>query len=170
MASCIHADTARHSARPRYHNIQAIEILSEMHSCFSRLLFCLQRLFCGNSRRACASPYPPAHILPGCTAYKYVLRPMLRRQWDLCAAIATASFIHVGPWSECHRRHITSLGTPCADPSSYKSLPFTGRVDMFTGILRQHEGTLGAFSISCSILLPLGVLCVLLPLFLEFVL
>jgi hypothetical protein len=23
---------------------------------------------------------------------------------------------------ECHRRHITSLGTPCADPSSYKSL------------------------------------------------
>jgi hypothetical protein len=59
-------------------------------------------------------------------------------------------------YMDCHRSHITSLGTPCAlaDPSSYKSLSFTGRADMSTGILRQHEGTLAAFSISCSILLP----------------
>jgi hypothetical protein len=76
---------------------------------------------------------------------------------------------------ECHRRHITSLGTPCADPSSYKSLSFTGRADMSTGIRRQHEGTLGAFSISSfmfnfAALAPRGVLCVLLQLFLEFVL
>ena len=99
VASCIHADTVRHSARPWYLNIHAIEFSSEMHSSFSRLLICLQRLFCSNSRRACASPYPPAHILPGCTACKYVLRPMLHRQWDFCAAIATASLIRVDPWN-----------------------------------------------------------------------
>ena len=45
---------------------------------------------------------------------------------------------------DCHRRHATSVGTPCADPSSYKSLSFTGRADMSTGILRQHDAaTLG---------------------------
>ena len=38
---------------------------------------------------------------------------------------------------ECHRRHAKSVGTPCADPRSFKSLSFTGR-------LRQHDaGTLG---------------------------
>ena len=45
---------------------------------------------------------------------------------------------------DCHRRHATSVETPCADPSSYKSLSFTGRADMSTGILRQHDAaTLG---------------------------
>jgi hypothetical protein len=45
---------------------------------------------------------------------------------------------------DCHRRHATSVGTPCADPRSYKSLSFTGRPDMSTGILRQHDAaTLG---------------------------
>ncbi len=51
---------------------------------------------------------------------------------------------------ECHRRHVTSQGTPCADPSSgYKSLSFTGRADTSTRILREHPGTLGAFSNCC---------------------
>ena len=46
----------------------------------------------------------------------------------------------------CHRRHATSIGTPCADPNSSKSLSFTGRADMSTGILRQHDAaTLGAW-------------------------
>ena len=45
---------------------------------------------------------------------------------------------------DCHRRHATTVGTPCADPRSFKSLSFTGRADMSTGILRQHDaGTLG---------------------------
>ena len=45
---------------------------------------------------------------------------------------------------DCHRRHATKVGTPCADPRSFKSLSFTGRADMSTGILRQHDaGTLG---------------------------
>ena len=45
---------------------------------------------------------------------------------------------------DCHRRHTASVGTPCADPGSYKSLSFTGRADMSTGILRQHDAaTLG---------------------------
>ncbi len=121
--------------------------------------FCLQRLFCSNSLRGCASLGPPAHILPRCRACKYVLqqgvqlRQMLPRQWDLIASIATASLISVGSM-ECHCRHITSLGTPCSNPSSYKSFSFTGRADMFTGILRQHAGTLSVFSLSCSMLLP----------------
>ncbi len=39
---------------------------------------------------------------------------------------------------EFRRRHITSIGTPCADPRSYMSLSFSGRADMSTGILRQR--------------------------------
>ena len=47
---------------------------------------------------------------------------------------------------DCHRRHATSIGTPCADPNSSKSLSVTGRADMSTGILRQHDAaTLGAW-------------------------
>ncbi len=71
--------------------------------------FCGQWLFCSNSRRDCASPCPPAHILPGfhspVTACKYglragfPLREMLHRQWDLGAAIVTACLIRVGPWN-----------------------------------------------------------------------
>ena len=55
-------------------------------------------------------------------------------------------------WSvACHRRHATSKpeGTPCADPSSLKSLSFTERADKSTGILRQHPGILGEFSNCC---------------------
>jgi hypothetical protein len=55
-------------------------------------------------------------------------------------------------WSmACHRRHINSQGTPCADPSSMKSLSFAAseRADASTGTLRQHPGILGAFSNCC---------------------
>ncbi len=67
---------------------------------------------------------------------------------------------------ECHHRHVTSQGTPCTDPSSYKSLSFTGRADTYTGILREHAGpgTLGAFLNCC----PRCVLRALLQLFLVF--
>ncbi len=51
---------------------------------------------------------------------------------------------------ECHRSHITSQGTPCADPNSNKSFSFTGRADTSTRIIREHAGTLGAFSNCCS--------------------
>ena len=47
---------------------------------------------------------------------------------------------------DCHRRHQTSIGTPCADPEQYQSLSFTPRADLSTGILRHHPaGTLGEF-------------------------
>ena len=53
---------------------------------------------------------------------------------------------------DCHRQHATSVGTQCADPRSYKSLSFTGRADMSTGILRQHEAaTLGVSTHSPSL-------------------
>ncbi len=65
---------------------------------------------------------------------------------------------------ECHRRHVTSQGTPCADPSSYKSLLFTGRADTSTGFLHEHPGTIVAFSNCC----PRCVLRALLQLFLVF--
>ena len=46
---------------------------------------------------------------------------------------------------DVHRRHPSSSGTPCTDPSSFRSLSFTGRADMSTGILRRHDiATLGA--------------------------
>ena len=44
-------------------------------------------------------------------------------------------------WSmACHRRHINSQGTPCADPGSMKSLSFAAseRADASTGTLCQH--------------------------------
>jgi hypothetical protein len=44
---------------------------------------------------------------------------------------------------DCHRRHKSSVGTPCADPMNSKSISFTGRADQSGGILRQHD-TLGA--------------------------
>jgi hypothetical protein len=44
---------------------------------------------------------------------------------------------------DVHRRHSSSVGTPCADPRNSKSMSFTGRGDnSFAGILRQHD-TLG---------------------------
>ncbi len=47
---------------------------------------------------------------------------------------------------DCHRRHQTSIGTPCEDPEQYQSLSFTPRADLSTGILRHHPaGTLGEF-------------------------
>ena len=53
-------------------------------------------------------------------------------------------------WSmACHRCHVNSQGTPCEDPSSMKSLSFTERADTSTGILREHQGALGAFSNCC---------------------
>ena len=68
-------------------------------------------------------------------------------------------------WSvACHRRHATSQGTPCADPSSMKSLSVTEHADTSTGILRQHPGILGEFSNCC----PRYVLRALLQLLLVF--
>ena len=62
-------------------------------------------------------------------------------------------------WSvACHRRHARSQGTPCADPSSMKSISFTERPDTSTGNLGQHPGTLGAFSNCCPVL---GAFCAL---------
>ena len=88
--------------------------------------------------------WPPALTwpgFPGCTACKRVLRPevqlrqMLHRQWDLCATIAMASLIRVGPWNV-----IAITSPPWETPSGYKSLSFTGRAYMSTGILRHMKG------------------------------
>jgi hypothetical protein len=47
---------------------------------------------------------------------------------------------------DVHRRHIMSVGTPCADPRNHKSMSMTYQVDQATGILRQHD-TLGVLPI-----------------------
>ena len=40
---------------------------------------------------------------------------------------------------DVHRRHSSSVGTPCADPRNHKSMSMTGRGDQAAGILRQHD-------------------------------
>uniref|UniRef100_A0A7S0QMD2 C2H2-type domain-containing protein n=1 Tax=Cryptomonas curvata TaxID=233186 RepID=A0A7S0QMD2_9CRYP len=41
---------------------------------------------------------------------------------------------------DCHRRHNSSVGTPCADPRNSKSMSLTARGEhSFAGILRQHD-------------------------------
>ena len=59
---------------------------------------------------------------------------------------------------DCHRRHPTSQGTPCADPENSKSLSFTARANVASSILRQHD-TLGATAIPahCMFILLLYV-------------
>jgi hypothetical protein len=59
---------------------------------------------------------------------------------------------------DCHRRHPTSLGTPCADPENSKSMSFTARANVASSILRQHD-TLGATAIPahCMFILLLSV-------------
>ena len=47
---------------------------------------------------------------------------------------------------DVHRRHSTSVGTPCADPRNHKSMSVTCRGDQAAGILRQHD-TLGVLPI-----------------------
>ena len=47
---------------------------------------------------------------------------------------------------DIHRRHSSSFGTPCADPSNHKSMSMTERGDQAAGILRQHD-TLGVLPI-----------------------
>jgi hypothetical protein len=47
---------------------------------------------------------------------------------------------------DVHRRHIASVGTPCADPRNHKSMSMTKRDDQAAGILRQHD-TLGVLPI-----------------------
>jgi len=39
---------------------------------------------------------------------------------------------------DCHGRHRRNAETPCADPSSQRSVTFTERQDLSTGILREH--------------------------------
>ena len=48
---------------------------------------------------------------------------------------------------DIHRRHRSSLGTPCADPMNSKSMSLTQRGDTYTGTLRQHD-TLGVCTYS----------------------
>ena len=43
---------------------------------------------------------------------------------------------------DCHRRHPSSIGTECANPRSSKSMSFTARADMSTGILRHHDAAI----------------------------
>ena len=47
---------------------------------------------------------------------------------------------------DVHRRHIASVGTPCADPRNHKSMSMTERGDQAAEILRQHD-TLGVLPI-----------------------
>jgi hypothetical protein len=43
----------------------------------------------------------------------------------------------------CHRRLPRSIGTGCEDPKSSKSMSYTGRANLSSSIVRQHD-TLGA--------------------------
>ena len=47
---------------------------------------------------------------------------------------------------DCHCRHPTSVGTPCADPHNSKSLSFTARANVASSFLRHHN-TLGTTGI-----------------------
>ena len=47
---------------------------------------------------------------------------------------------------DIHRRHSSSVGTPCADPRNHKSMSMTERGNQAAGILRHHE-TLGVLPI-----------------------
>ena len=60
-----------------------------------------------------------------------------------------------GSWADidCHRRHRSSIGTPCADPMNSKSMSLTQRGGMYTGNLRLHD-TLGVCSLVLVIQLP----------------
>ncbi len=51
-----------------------------------------------------------------------------------------------------HRRHRSSVETPCADPANSKSISFTARGDHSAGILRQHD-ILGVWPIPALFLL-----------------
>ena len=51
-----------------------------------------------------------------------------------------------------HRRHRSSVGTPCADPANSKSISFTARGYHSAGILRQHD-ILGVWPIPALFLL-----------------
>jgi hypothetical protein len=60
---------------------------------------------------------------------------------------------------DVHRRHSSSVGTPCADPRNSKSMSFTARGDhSFAGILRQHD-TLGVLPIPAFLCLSVSVPC-----------
>ena len=60
---------------------------------------------------------------------------------------------------DVHRRHSSSVGTPCADPRNSKSISFTARGDhSFAGILRQHD-TLGVLPIPEVLSLSVSVPC-----------
>ena len=39
---------------------------------------------------------------------------------------------------DCHRRHPTYVHTPCADARNQRSITFTERADLSTGILQEH--------------------------------
>ena len=39
---------------------------------------------------------------------------------------------------DCHRRHQAYVHTPCADPRNQRSVTFTERADLSTGILQEH--------------------------------
>ena len=56
---------------------------------------------------------------------------------------------------DCHRRHINSTGTPCADPDNHKSMSFTERGGhSIAGVLREHD-TLGVLPIPAPYLLKM---------------
>ena len=39
---------------------------------------------------------------------------------------------------DCHRQHPANLHTPCADPRNQRSVTFTERADLSTGMLQEH--------------------------------
>ncbi len=87
---------------PHGHDTSTSMQLSSRARCTATSVVCrffLQRLFCTNSRRACASPCPSAHILPGCTACKYVLRAF--GQGSSYGKCCTGSGIYVLPLRWC---------------------------------------------------------------------
>jgi hypothetical protein len=135
--------------------IQGPEFSSEMQCYFSRLLVLflatvLQQFTVTVGLCQTASPCPSGVRRPKITQMQH--RMPVARAFAQAVGFTCRNRNNIFDSRrsmECLRCHVTSQGTPCADPSSYKSLSFTGRADTSTGTLLEHAGTLGAFSNCC---------------------
>ncbi len=128
----------------------AIDTSGKMHCTFCILLiiWIVQQYAAGQSQLGCTRVahslnFNACHNMQGRTQSKYVVKGHAPQAVGFKCAHCAGEFGSRRAM-DCHRRHATSNGTPCADPNNSKSLSFTGRADMSTGILRQHDNaTLG---------------------------
>ncbi len=146
MLSC------RNSCWPWKHNVNA-ELHSTMHS-YSHTLFLLG--ITTFLQLYTAGPFKFQTVRPDFNWILIHCHYMQGRAWGRVAVKANAPQAVGFKCTHCnnefgtlhgmdvHHRHVSSTGTSCADPRSFKSLSFSGPADMSTGILQQHNAaTLG---------------------------